>query len=229
MTQYDEQFNLRKRHPLGRIHLLRNEFESCIARLALNNSLDVNYGESVREKIDIFPAKNENAPVIVFIHGGYFRALDKRKYNYIAKPFVNSGCTVALTNYDLAPKVCVKEIIDQNIKAFLWIYQNISRWNGNPNNIVICGHSVGAFLAVKIIEFNWIQKIRQAIAGVVLLSGLYNLTRMKQSYLNKSLKLSKGDVASLSPMFGDIDDFPHALVAVGKDETDEFIQQSKDY
>ena len=229
MLNYDEQFNLRKRHPLGRVHLLINAVQSHIARLTLKNSLDVSYGDTAGQKMDIFPAAHPNAPVIVFIHGGYFRALDKRQYNYIAKPFVNSGCTVALINYDLAPMVSVKEIVDQNSKAFLWISQNISRWNGNPDNIVICGHSVGAFLAVKILEYDWSQQIRKSISGVALLSGLYDLTKMKQSYLNTSVKLSNDDVTSLSPMFSDINDFPHAIVAVGDDETDEFIQQSKDY
>ena len=229
MTDYNDQFNLRKRHPLGRVHLLTNELQSYVTRFALRKSLDIGYGNSFGEKVDIFPAGHSNAPVFVFIHGGYFKAFDKRQYSYIAKPFVSAGCTVALINYDLAPKVSVKEIIDQNIKAFIWIYENISRWNGNPENIVICGHSVGAFLVAKILEFDWEQKVRQSIAGAALLSGLYDLSKLKQSYLNESLQLSDDDVTNLSPIFGHISDFPHAIVAVGEDETEEFIEQSKRY
>lgn len=229
MTNYDDQFNLRKRHPFGLFHLLTNELQSSVTRALFKSSLDVRYGDTSGEKVDVFPAKRANAPVFVFIHGGYFKALDKKQYSYIAKPFVNAGCTVALINYDLAPMVSVEEIIEQNIKAFAWLYENISRWNGNPNNIVICGHSVGAFLAAKILEFDWKPEIRNSISGAALLSGIYDLTKVKQSYLNESLKLSDDDVMNLSPIFGNISGFPHAIVAVGEDETEEFIEQSQRY
>ncbi|WP_444897257.1 alpha/beta hydrolase [Microbulbifer sp. SSSA005] len=229
MSEYDDQFNLRKRHPFGRLHLLINELQSHLATQSLRSSLDISYGDSSGEKLDIFPAKSPNAPVFVFIHGGYFRALDKKQYRYIAKPFIEAGCTVALVNYDLAPAVSVKEIIEQNIKAFLWIYKNIDRWNGNPSNIVICGHSVGAFLVAKILEFEWTPEIRSSISGAIMLSGLYDLTKMRQSYLNESLRLSEDDVTNLSPIFGDIRCFTKAIVAVGDDETAEFIDQSKRY
>ncbi|WP_053042824.1 alpha/beta hydrolase [Thalassomonas actiniarum] len=229
MTCLDEQFNLRKRHPLGRVHLLANKLQSCVARLTLRKSLDISYGHSSGEKVDIFPAAHPNAPVFFFIHGGYFRALDKRQYNYIAKPFVAAGCTVVLINYDLAPAVSVKDIIGQNIKAFKWVRENISRWNGNPGNIVLCGHSVGAFLVAKILEFDWEQEVRQSISGAALLSGLYDLSNMKQSYLNKSVRLSDDDVATLSPMFADTSGFPSVIVAVGEDETEEFVEQSQTY
>ncbi|WP_444913027.1 alpha/beta hydrolase [Microbulbifer sp. ZKSA004] len=229
MSEYDDQFNLRKRHPFGRVHLLINELQSYLATQTLRNSLDISYGDSPGEKIDIFPAKSPTAPVFVFIHGGYFRALDKKQYRYIAKPFVEAGCTVALVNYDLAPAVSVKEIIEQNIKAFLWIYKNIDRWNGNPSNIVVCGHSVGAFLVAKILEFEWTPEVRSSISGAIMLSGLYDLTKMRQSYLNESLRLSEDDVTNLSPIFGDIRCFTKAIVAVGDDETAEFIDQSKRY
>ena len=112
---------------MGRIHLLCNELQSYITRFSLNKSLNIRYGTQPGEKIDIFPTDHPNAPVLIFIHGGYFRALDKRQYSYIAKPLVQPGCTVVLINYDLVPKVNIKEIIEQSIQAYLWVYKNISR------------------------------------------------------------------------------------------------------
>lgn len=229
MKNYDEQFNLRKRHPLGRLHLLHNALQSSWARKRLTHTSDVSYGDSSGQCIDLFPAAKPNAPVFVFIHGGYFRALDKRQYNYIAQPLVKAGCTVALINYDLAPAVKVAEIVEQSIKAFRWLYQQVHRWNGDVNNMVICGHSVGAFLAAKIVEHDWPEDIRQAISGVVLLSGLYDLTTMRQSYLNKELHLTDVDISGLSPIFASLKHYPQTLVAVGDDETDEFIHQSQRY
>ena len=229
MTNYDEQFNLRKRHPSGRLHLLCNAIQSVLARWTHQHTLDLSYGESAGEKIDIFPAAQPQAPVLVFIHGGYFRALDKRQYRYLARPFVRSGCTVVLVNYDLAPSVPVATIVEQNIRAFQWVFQNISQWNGDPQNITLCGHSVGAFLGAKILEFDWDPEVRQGISGAILLSGLYDLGPMRQSYLNASLHLSEEDVATLNPTFAHAEDFPPVLVAVGDDETDEFIRHSKSY
>lgn len=214
---------------MGRLHLLKNLLQSYFARASLNNSLDISYGDTLGQKIDIFPAPQANAPVFVFVHGGYFRALDKSQYSYIAKPFVGSGCTVALLNYDLAPKVTVAEIVEQNVQAFNWLRENVSRWNGDPNNMVLCGHSVGAFLVAKIIESSLQTENAHTITGAVLLSGIYDLTKVKQSYLNKDLNLSDQDVNNLSPIFGETRGFPPTLVAVGVDETDEFIEQSNHY
>ncbi|MDA8020906.1 MAG: alpha/beta hydrolase [Thermoanaerobaculia bacterium] len=225
----DEQFDLRRRHPSGRFYLLLDELQSYFARLSLDASLDVSYGETAGQKVDIFPAADPESPVFVFIHGGYFRALDKRRYSYLAKPIVRAGCTAVLINYDLAPAVSVKTIIDQNLEAFSWILRNISRWNGNPLKIVLCGHSVGAFLVAKILEHPWNQQARSAISGAVLLSGLYDLSPMRQSYLNRSLQLSTDDVKELSPIFGQLEELPPTLVAVGEDETEEFIRQSRNY
>ena len=209
--------------------MLENEFQSCVTRHSLKCSLDISYGDSSGQKLDIFPASYSNAPVLIFIHGGYFKALDKRQYSYIAKPFVDAGCTVALINYNLAPQVSVTEIVEQNIKAFQWIDENIHRWNGNVRDIVLCGHSVGAFLVAKILEHNWDNKIRESISGTALLSGLFDLGPMQKSYLNESLNLSNDDITQLSPIHQQAKDFPKTLIAVGDDETDEFIKQSKDY
>ena len=139
---------------------------------------------------------------------------------------VDAGITLVSVNYDLAPAVSVSDITAQSIKAFDWVYHNIAQWQGNPNQIVVGGHSVGAFLAAKIVQHNWQQDVRQSIKGAVLLSGLYDLAQMKQSYLNAFLKLTDEDVLSLSPIHDDVSQFPKTIIAVGDNETDEFIRQS---
>ncbi|WP_419909036.1 alpha/beta hydrolase [Hoeflea sp.] len=142
-TGIDDQFNLRKRHPVSRLNLLKNAAQSNWARLVLDCSLDVAYGESSGQRLDIFPGKDRPSPVFIFIHGGYFRALDKSLYRYMARPMAKAGMTTVLVNYDLAPKVTVAEIIRQNLSAFAWIRQNIHRWNGDRERMFLCGHSIG--------------------------------------------------------------------------------------
>lgn len=229
MNNYDEQFNLRKRHPFGKFHLFANILQSKIVRKKLLAELDVCYGDTTGQKLDIFPGKQANSPVLVFIHGGYFRALDKKQYSYLAKPFVDTGYTVALINYDLVPKVNVASIVEQNVKAFQSIYDNIKSFNGNPEQITLCGHSVGAFLVAKILEQNWQGKIQDSIKAAILLSGIFDLTKIPKSYLNHDLQLSEQDVNHLSPIFHQPQSIVPTLVAVGDNETEEFIAQSEQF
>ncbi len=227
MNAFDDQFNLRRRHPVGRTVLLFNLVESLFAQTFLTCSLDISYGESAGQMLDIFPAKASKAPVFVFIHGGYFRALDKSQYRYIALRMAKAGHVTVLVNYNLAPKVPVSEIIRQILASFQWIRENIHRWNGDPGRIVLCGHSVGAFLAAKILQQDWPGG--SGIQKAVLLSGLYDLGPMKRSYLNKDLLLTDKDVDNLSPQFGTLAERPDLLIAAGGNETDEFIGQSEKY
>lgn len=228
-TSLDDQFNLRKRHPFGRWILLLNLCESLVARAILECSLDVSYGESAGQRVDIFPAREKPAPVLVFIHGGYFRSLDKRHYRYIAQGAVRSGFTTVLVNYDLAPSVRVHDICLQILKAFAWIKQNIHRWNGDPDRLVLCGHSVGAFLVAKILEEDWSGLGGGGIEKAVLLSGLYDLEPMKRSYLNRDLNLTDLEVSNLSPQNRLPVETPKMLIAVGEAETEQFVHQSERY
>lgn len=226
-SELDDQFNLRKRHPVARNYLLLNALQSLMARYQLTSSLDVSYGDSPGQKLDIFPAVAEAAPVFVFIHGGYFRALGKSHYRYLANRMVRAGYTTVLVNYDLAPKVTVAEIIRQNLAAFTWIRRNIHQWNGDPSRITLCGHSVGAFLAAKILEEDWPGG--SGLNKVALLSGLFDLEPMRQSYLNRDVRLSPADPQDLNPNATAISQDAELLVAVGADETTQFVSQSEGF
>lgn len=227
MPDIDSQFDLRRRHPIARYHLLTNLVQSHVARYRFSCSLDVGYGSSAGQKLDVFPAQISNAPVFLFIHGGYFRALDKSQYRYIANRMVRQGYTVVLVNYDLAPTVRVAEIIRQVLLSFHWVRENIPEWNGDPERITLCGHSVGAFLAARILEEEWAGG--SGIRKAALLSGLFDLGPMKRSFLNRDLHLSDADAANLNPRAEAITERPDILVAVGSRETGQFISQSKDY
>ncbi|MCO7223297.1 alpha/beta hydrolase [Pleionea sp. CnH1-48] len=229
MTHYDSQLNLRKRHPLGRFALLKNEVDSFFTRLSSSGSLDISYGPSSEQKLDIFPAAQPQSPVFIFIHGGYFRSLDKRQYSFLAKPLNRAGYTAVFLNHDLAPKVKVVDIVEQNISAMKWVVNNIQQWNGDPKRITLCGHSVGAFLAAKILEHPFQNKESFYFEQVNLLSGIYDLEPLRQSYLNASLKLSLADVESLSLNHQPSQTSTSIFISVGGDESEEFIRQSQSY
>ena len=115
--------------------------------------LAVPYGPHGTETLDIFgpspapssapsPTRGRRAaPALVYIHGGYWRALDKRDQSFVAEPFVQAGALVVLPNYALAPAVSVRHIVLQTVRAVAWVHRHISRHGGDPGRIVVAGHS----------------------------------------------------------------------------------------
>ena len=120
----DAQYNLRARHPDFQEHFDKWARDSAEARRQLGGRLDVAYGVAPGETLDVFPAEQKNAPVHMFIHGGYWRALDKKDHSYIAPALVAAGHTAVIINYALAPSVRVDEIVQQVRNAIAWTYRN---------------------------------------------------------------------------------------------------------
>ena len=100
---YDRMYNNRALVPEHETHFARWRDTSAQARKAHRCMLDVAYGQGPNESLDIFPAEQAHAPVVVFIHGGYWRSLDKSDFSFVAGPFVAQGCAVAVANYDFTP------------------------------------------------------------------------------------------------------------------------------
>ena len=99
--ELDAQYNMRARHPEFQDHFDLWERESERVRATLHCMLDIAYGDSPGQTLDIFPAQTLGAPVIVFIHGGDWQGLDKKSFSYVAEPLVAAGAAVAVINYDL--------------------------------------------------------------------------------------------------------------------------------
>jgi arylformamidase len=113
--------------------------------------LDVPYGAGAGEMLDIFPATRSDAPVLVFIHGGYWRALDKADCSFIAPAFNAQGAMVVVPNYALCPKVSVEHIALQMAAAVAWVWRHAAEYGGNPARIALAGHSAGGHLATMLL------------------------------------------------------------------------------
>src|SRR5687767_7310354 len=111
--------------PDNEAYIVRGARLSKEIRKKLRCSLDVPYGETPLQKLDIFPAENPYGPVIIFIHGGYWYSLDKSDYSYVAGPLVAAGATAVLINYDLCPTVTLDEVVRQCAQAVIWVYRNL--------------------------------------------------------------------------------------------------------
>ena len=171
------------------------------------------------------------SPILLFIHGGYWKAFDKNMFQFIAERFVDKGACVVLNNYDLCPAVTMNEIISQNRSALKWIYKNAKKIGGDPGRIHVTGHSAGGHLTAMLMATNWKQYDLpfDVINGAVPISGLFDLEPLRISYLNADLHMTKEECVDVSPVHNLPKFMPPTVVAVGGGETDEFRRQSRIY
>jgi len=189
------------------------------ARRELPCRLDVAYGTSSMEKLDIFPSGKADAPTWIFVHGGYWRRLDKSDFSFAADPFTSAGVSYISVNYALAPNVSVAEIARQVRAATRWAIEHAEEWQGDPERVFIGGHSVGGQLAA-------LAAVTEPVQGLTSVSGLGDLEPVRLSYANEWARLARDDVVPLSPIY-QIPEHELPLIAcAGAKETDEFRRQT---
>jgi arylformamidase len=224
----DRQYNNRARIPEHPMIFERWARASALARDSMSRRLDVAYGPGPDETLDVFPTTRADAPVLVFIHGGWWRALDKRDHSFVAPAFVHAGAMVVVPNYSLCPKVSIEDIALQMTRALAWTWRNARLYGGDPRRIVVAGHSAGAHLAAMLLCCDWSavgkdlppDLVNKALA----ISGVFDLEPLRQTpFLQPDLKLTPQSVRRLSPVH-----FPppqgtlHAVA--GADESEEFLR-----
>ncbi len=192
--------------------------------------LDLPYGPSAAERLDFFPARHDGAPLLVFIHGGYWRSLDKGDYSWIAPPFVEQGAAVALINYGLAPAVAMEDIVRQALTALAWLYRRADDHGYDRHRIVVAGHSAGAHLGAMASAAIWPllggDLPARLVKGLLAVSGLYELEPLvRADFVNRDLQLTVERARRLSPAFLPAPEVP-LITAVGGLESSEFRRQS---
>jgi arylformamidase len=187
--------------------------------------------------MDVFLASSSNKiaktlPTLFFIHGGYWRAMDKSDFSFVAEPYLNQGINVVLTNYDLCPTVSLRTICLQQANAVSVAQKNAASLNLHPDNFFISGHSAGGHLAAMLLNCHWPQVNKalkpNLIRGAISLSGLFDLRPVSQApFLKQDLNLSNSQAIAISPsLMASASDAP-LLLAVGALETQAFHDQSK--
>lgn len=222
------QLNLRLRHPEYQQYLDINERESARVRAGYNCHLDQAYGEATLQRVDVFPSSKQNSPILIFIHGGYWRALDKNSYSFVAEPFLKENFTVCIVNYRLIPAVNMEAQLKDVADAIHWIKNKALHYNGNPDTLFLSGHSAGGHLALITYLLN--ESLRPSIRAICSLSGIFDLQTIKDSYLNEDLQLSEKDTTAYSVSNKDISVLKcPTLISVGSNETEFFIKQSENF
>jgi len=219
-AEIDRHMNLRAACPDYGEYFEHWARDSAAARERLEAHLDLAYGESEGETLDLFPdpARSEPTPLLVFIHGGYWQGLDKGDFSYLAPPFVEAGIAFASVNYDLAPKVGVGDIVVQVLNAIAWLTEAAPAHGVDPERIFVAGHSAGGHLAA-------VAMGAEPVKGGCSISGIYELEVMRLSYHQEVLKLDPETVRAMSPLRNLPDRAGPLICAVGSEETEEFLRQ----
>jgi arylformamidase len=228
---YERQFNNRLSIPDAADYNARAVQQSQHARNELHCSLDVPYGASARERLDVFYGRgNAPRPLLVFIHGGYWRSRDKSDFSFIAAPFVSAGITVAMPTYDLAPQVSVEKIVQQMLAAHAFLYRNADHFGVSGERIYVAGHSAGGHLAAMMLLAQWRDYSPDLppdlIKGAYAISGVYDLMPLLQFSFNKDIGLDADSARKASPLnYRPARPVP-LYTAVGALESDEFKRQA---
>ncbi|MBC5766737.1 alpha/beta hydrolase [Ramlibacter albus] len=198
----------------------------------LDCELDVAYGDGAGETLDVFPSGPPGAPVLVFIHGGYWRALDKSDHSFIAPAFTRDGACVVIPNYALCPAITVPGIAVQMVKALAWTWHRIAAYGGDPNRIVVAGHSAGGHLAALLAACEWHKWDPQLppdlVKRALSISGLHDLEPiMHTPFLQPSLQLTPADARRASPALLPAPAQACLYAVAGGDESEEFHRQCR--
>lgn len=232
LTAYhDRQYNARAMISDHAQIFERGRKRSEEARASLPGRLDIPYGASPAEKLDIFPAEGRGEALLVFIHGGYWRSRDKSDFSYLAPAFNRRGVTLALPNYGLCPKVGIEDIVKQNLLAIAWLWHYGARYGVNPGRLYVAGHSAGGHLAAMMLAARWNTYMPELpynlVKGGLAISGIYDLEPLVHApFVNQDLKLDQALARRLSPV-----NIPPAttaplFTAVGGEESEEFKRQN---
>ncbi len=234
----EQQYNNRAAVPEHPTFLQSWAERSQAFREQADGLLDIAYGDGEREILDIFPAPDSSSPVHIYLHGGYWQALSKDSFSFVAQHFNRAGECAVIVNYDLCPQAALAQIIDQSRKAVRWILQHIADYGGDAGRIQVTGHSAGGHLLAALLTHDWSDC---SVAGVSLqqpplqrlnaLSGLFQLRPLVGTSINHALGLDADSAEESSPLY-------HPLwrpapttelnLLVGELESDEYKRQSRE-
>jgi len=229
--ELDGQYNARASVPDHPAFFARWRAESVRPRKELAAEMDISYGRGSDERLDFFHAHKHGKPLLIFVHGGYWRSLDKSDFSFLAPAFVARDVNLAVVNYGLAPATSLEEMVRQLLRSVSWLYRNASALSFDSQRIVIAGHSAGAHLAAMMATADWATWDRSlpahVVHGIVCISGIYDLEPLTRApFLKDDLRLDRVGAQKLSPVNYRPRLAVPMLTAVGGDESAEFHRQN---
>src|SRR5690349_10792367 len=205
--------------------------ESQKARSTMTSHLDLRYGEAPGETLDLFPSRKGDGSCMMFIHGGYWRSLDKRDFSFLAPTFVAGGISLAVVNYDLCPQVTIEEIVRQMLRASRWLWLHAEDYGMDQDRLYVSGHSAGGHLTAMMMAavFPAFDKRlpKDLFKGGLAVSGLYDLRPLIGiDFLQPDLRLDEEAAWKLSAAYLPPATRAPVMTSVGSAESGEFRRQN---
>jgi arylformamidase len=230
-AQFSRLYNNRELVPDHARYLSRWAEESKRARDIMTSHLDLRYGDMPGETIDLFPARKGDGSCLMFIHGGYWRSLDKRDFSWLAPALVDGGISLAVVNYDLCPAVSIEDIVQQMLRASRWLWLHAEEFGMDQDRLYVGGHSAGGHLTAMLMCALWPVFDRQLPKdlwkGGLAVSGLYDLRPLIDvDFLQADLRLDDEAARRLSPALMPPATRAQLMTCVGGDESSEFHRQN---
>jgi arylformamidase len=226
------EYNNRELVPGHPQFLARWAESSARTRSTMTCHLDIPYGDRPGETIDVFPARKGDGSCMMFIHGGYWRSLDKKDFSFLAPAWVDAGVSLAVVNYDLCPKVSMEEIVRQMLRASRWLWLNAEEYGMDQDRLYVSGHSAGGHLTAMLMcavfpSFD-ARLPKDLWKGGLAISGLYDLRPLPHvDFLQTDLRLDEASALKLSPAFMAPATRAPVMSCVGGDESSEFRRQNR--
>ena len=178
--------------------------DSARVRAGARARLDLRYGAHAMQTLDLFLPDGPARGTLMYVHGGYWRSLDKSDASIVAPPFTAAGYAVAVVNYALCPAVAVEAIVEQVREAAIWLHDHRADWQAPAGRLFACGHSAGGHLAAMLLATDWPRRDAglpaTLIAGAVCVSALYDLRPLCQvPSVTQATGFTPDSVPALSP------------------------------
>ncbi len=229
--ELDAQYDLTRTVPDVEAYSAFYDEQSASVRAEFDHRLGVPFGPTLAEHVDIYPA-GDGAPVLVYVHGGYWFRRTGREFGFVARGPVTRGVAAVVTNYALCPDVTMDEIVRQTRAAVAWVYRNAQDFGGDPDRIHVAGHSAGGHLTAMLLSTRWEDDYglpADIVKSVTVISGLFDLAPFPYTHLQPKLQLTWDQVTRNSPILHIPAQSPPLLVAYGEDEPSEMVRQSEEY
>ena len=195
---------------------------------------DVQYGNDEPQKLDIFPAAVDRAPILVDIHGGGWRSGSRNIRSFPASSVTKAGVMWVPIDYGLAPNYSIHQMVDHVRSAIVWLYHNVSKYGGDPSKLYVSGNSAGGHLTGCILMPDWHKNYgvpSDIIKGACAISGVYDLQALVHAEYgyNDELGMDIETAKNFSPLFNLPTKGCPLIVSYGAPEPNEFRRQSRVY
>ena len=224
------------------VRLLRDDLDDLMIgwsersarfRATADCQLDLAYGARERERIDLFRSGTARAPLLAYIHGGYWQRGDKSAYSFVAEPFVARGVDVAMLQYNLCPDGDLALLTAQVRAATAWLWRNAEGLGVSRDRIGVAGHSAGGHLTGMVLATDWPalgdDLPRELVKSGIPISGLFRLAPLRRTTINDAVGIDDGTARDYSPQFLKPATRAPVLVALGGGESKHFHRQTNDF